>query len=109
MLRSDPEVVRNFTMGVFNNPGGPPPLESEDCLTVNVRYKKCIHSADDKLTKYEVYAPSTPAPPGGRTVMFWIYGGGFRFGTAGIAPYSGASFAAYQDVVLVAANYRTNG
>ena len=83
-----PETVRNFTMLVFNNP---PPAESEDCLYLNV------------------YQPSTPAPPGGRTVMFWIYGGSFEFGDAGIPYYDGSKFAAYQDVILVTANYRTNG
>lgn len=46
-------AIRNFTESVFNEP---PPQESEDCLYLNV------------------YAPSSPAPPGGRAVMFWIYG-----------------------------------
>lgn len=35
-------------------------------------------------------------------------GGGLRFGSAGQPAYDGSAFAAYQDVVLVAANYRTN-
>ena len=78
-------------MTVFNNPGGPPPAESEDCLYINV------------------FTPTTPAPAGGRTVMFWIYGGNLQFGTANIPPYDGSSFAANQDVVLVTHNYRTNG
>ena len=78
-------------MEVFNNPGGPPPMESEDCLYLNI------------------YAPSTPPPPNGRTVMFWLYGGGLQFGDAGIMGYDGSSFAAYQDIILVSTNYRTNG
>ncbi|MCJ1317754.1 hypothetical protein MMC15_003081 [Xylographa vitiligo] len=46
-------------MALFNNPGGPPPVESEDCLYLNV------------------FTPASPAPSGGRTVMFWIYVFGF--------------------------------
>jgi carboxylesterase type B len=55
-----------------------------------------------------VYAPSTPAPPGGRAVLFWIYGGSLEFGTAMQPAYDGSAFAAYQDVIVVAPNYRTN-
>ncbi|MCJ1311332.1 hypothetical protein MMC25_005003 [Agyrium rufum] len=86
----DPPFTRNFTMAVFNNPGGPPPAESEDCLYLNV------------------FTPSSPTPKGGRTVMFWIYGGDLQFGTASVAAYDGSSFAANQDVVVVTINYRTN-
>ena len=96
-------------MAIFNNPGGPPPVESEDCLYLNV------------------FAPSTPAPAGGRTVLFWIYGGNLQFGTGGkfalrvsnpiskclqlvgLLQYDGSSFAAHQDVIVVTHNYRTNG
>jgi len=66
------------------------PEESEDCLYLNV------------------YVPDAPAPPGGRTVMFWIYGGSLQFGTAGQPTYDGSFFAGYEDVVLVTTNYRTN-
>ena len=48
-------------MQFFNNP---PPQESEDCLYLNV------------------YAPATPAPNEGRTVMFWLFGGGLVSGMA---------------------------
>ena len=41
--------------------------------------------------------------------MFWIYGGDLEFGTAGQYLYDGSSFASNQDVVVVSANYRTNG
>lgn len=74
-------------MFVFNNP---PPIESEDCLYLNV------------------YAPSGSPPLGGFPVMVWIYGGGLSWGNAGQSVYDGSSFAAYQDVIIVAANYRTN-
>ncbi|KAL1599877.1 hypothetical protein SLS60_007682 [Paraconiothyrium brasiliense] len=81
------QPVKNLTLALFNTP---PPDESEDCLYLNV------------------FAPSTPSPKGGRAVMFWIYGGGLYFGDSSIAAYDGSHFAAYEDVVVVAANYRTN-
>lgn len=88
-ITSDPLLAQEFTELVFNNP---PPEESEDCLYLNV------------------YAPSTPSNNlNGRTVMFWIYGGSLQFGNAGQPIYDGSHFAAYEDVVVVTTNYRTNG
>lgn len=80
-------LVRDFTEYVFNNPA---PEESEDCMYLNV------------------YAPSSPPPAGGRTVMFWIYGGALEFGNAGQIYYDGSYFAAHEDVIIVTTNYRTN-
>lgn len=82
-----PLVVSQVTRFIFNQP---PPQESEDCLYLNV------------------YAPSTPAAGAGRAVLFWIYGGALQFGNAGQPFYDASSFAAYEDVVVVSANYRTN-
>ncbi|KAK5133457.1 hypothetical protein LTR08_007699 [Meristemomyces frigidus] len=82
-----PLVSQQFTELVFNNPA---PVESEDCLYLNV------------------YAPSTPAPADGRTVMVWIYGGSLQFGNAGQQVYDGSAFASYEDVIVVTTNYRTN-
>jgi acetyl esterase/lipase len=84
----DPLSSSQFTQAVFNNP---PPEESEDCLYLNV------------------YAPAAPAGGNGRAVMFWIYGGSLQFGNAGQDTYDGSSFAAYEDVIVVTTNYRTNG
>lgn len=84
---TDPEIRQIFTNLIFNNPA---PEESEDCLYLNI------------------YAPSTPAPADGRAVLFWIYGGALQFGNAGQAFYDGSYFAAYEDVIVVTANYRTN-
>ena len=83
-----PQPALNLTLKTFNTP---PPLESEDCLYLNI------------------YAPSTPPPKGGRAVLFWIYGGGLFFGDASHAAYDGSHFAAFEDVILVASNYRLNG
>lgn len=42
-------------------------------------------------------------------MLVWIYGGGLYFGDASHAAYDGSHFAAFEDVIVVAANYRTNG
>jgi para-nitrobenzyl esterase len=74
---------------------GPPPgpaasaerAPSEDCLFVNV------------------WSPASAAPGAKLPVMFWIYGGGFVFGSSALPNTSGTQFAK-NGVVLVAANYR---
>ncbi|RDA84162.1 hypothetical protein CP532_4537 [Ophiocordyceps camponoti-leonardi (nom. inval.)] len=85
---SYPEDARERAMRWFNTPP-PPGEEGEDCLFLNV------------------YAPAG-AEPGSKAVMFWIYGGGFSFGSGSISQYDGTSFARDQDVVIVTINYRTN-
>jgi carboxylesterase type B len=63
--------------------------QSEDCLYLNVF-----------------------APIGGsreKPVLFWIYGGSGTSGAISQYIYDGSGFAAYQDIVVVAANYRVNG
>jgi para-nitrobenzyl esterase len=74
-------------------PGTPPPAASperapsEDCLFLNV------------------WAPAGAVPGAKLPVMFWIYGGGFVFGSSALPNTSGTQFAK-NGVVLVAANYR---
>jgi para-nitrobenzyl esterase len=60
---------------------------SEDCLFLNV------------------WTPAGATPGAKLPVMFWIYGGGFVFGSSALPNTSGTQFAK-QGVVLVAANYR---
>lgn len=72
----------------FNTPP-PPGKDGEDCLNLNV------------------YAPAG-AEPGSKAVLFWIYGGSFKFGSGSLPMYDGANLAGNQDVVVVTANYRTN-
>jgi para-nitrobenzyl esterase len=60
---------------------------SEDCLFLNV------------------WTPASAAPRAKLPVMFWIFGGGFVFGSSALPNTSGTQFAK-QGVVLVAANYR---
>jgi carboxylesterase type B len=88
LTRLDPEKARNLTIKIFSSPM---PVESEDCLYLNV------------------WAPTTKPPPGGFPVMFWIYGGNLQFGHAALPMYDGSSMAQSRNVVVVGANYRTNG
>lgn len=74
----------------FNNPGLPPPPESEDCMYVNV------------------FAPQDASPTNLKAVMFWIFGGNLQIGTGSLAYYNGSSLAVNHDVVVVTFNYRTN-
>lgn len=82
-----PEARSEFTQRLFNTPR---PEESEDCLYLNI------------------YAPAEEAGGDGRAVLFWIFGGSLQFGHAGQPDYDGSAFAAYEDVIVVTANYRTN-
>jgi Carboxylesterase family len=41
--------------------------------------------------------------------MFWLFGGGLQWRQASNLWYDGSVLAAYQDVIVVAPNYRTNG
>ncbi|KAF5013441.1 hypothetical protein FDECE_553 [Fusarium decemcellulare] len=61
--------------------------ESEDCLFMHA------------------FAPTSPQPPEGRPVVLFIHGGGWQQGNGQI-DLSG--FAAYEDIVAFAFNYRTN-
>lgn len=83
---TDPKDFHDFIKSLADNPPLP---ESEDCLYLSV------------------YAPSSPPPPGGRSILFFINGGNFQFGSGNVM--DGSRFAAYEDVVFVSANYRTNG
>lgn len=85
---SYPEDARERTIRFFDTPA-PPTDEGEDCLHLNV------------------YAPAD-AQPGSKAVIFWLYGGSFKFGSAALPLYTGAGIAAQQDVIVVTANYRTN-
>jgi len=60
---------------------------SEDCLYLNV------------------WAPATESESP-RTVMVWIYGGGFFAGTSTLDLYDGSILAATQDVIVVSMQYR---
>ncbi|KAF1952365.1 alpha/beta-hydrolase [Byssothecium circinans] len=45
-------------------------------------------------------------PP--KEIMVWIYGGGLYMSFASHPYYDGSRFAAYEDIIVVAVNYRTN-
>lgn len=87
-----PSCIQQFTFEFLRNIENNPPLpDSEDCLYLNV------------------FVPASPPPPGGRPIMFWIYGGAFQFGSARLDMYDGSALAVNGDVVVVTANYRMNG
>jgi para-nitrobenzyl esterase len=60
--------------------------QSEDCLYLNV------------------FTPAADSRK--RPVMFWVHGGAFTVGTAGVELYDGGALASRGDVVVVTANYR---
>ncbi|CCF35476.1 para-nitrobenzyl esterase, partial [Colletotrichum higginsianum] len=75
-----PELLQEL----FNNP---PPPESEDCLSINV------------------FAPASPSASAGLAVLVFIPGGGWQLGH-GRSDLS--AFAAYENIIAVTLNYRTN-
>ncbi|KAF2477621.1 alpha/beta-hydrolase [Lindgomyces ingoldianus] len=86
-----PVANRTFVEEVFNNP--PPAAgENEDCLYLNVFAPK---------KKWDSSKPPYP-------VMYWMYGGGWKFGASSLQLYDGAHFAALEDIIIVTVNYRTN-
>ncbi|KAK8783034.1 hypothetical protein V5799_015625 [Amblyomma americanum] len=64
--------------------------KSEDCLYLNVWRPQSKGNDTDTL----------------KSVMVWIHGGGFDFGSASMNLYDGAILAAEGDVVVVSMNYR---
>lgn len=75
-----PELLQTL----FNTPKTP---ESENCLRINV------------------FAPDS-ASNVARAVLVFIHGGGYQLGHARIDL---SSFAAYEDIIIVSLQYRTNG
>ncbi|PIA92877.1 Carboxylesterase 1C [Cercospora beticola] len=64
--------------------------ESEDCLYLNI------------------FSSRNASPENLKAVLFWLYGGNLILGSISDARYNGSSLAMNEDVVVVAANYRTN-
>lgn len=62
---------------------------TEDCLHLNVWVPERARQEGSK-----------------RPVLVWFHGGGFKFGSANYANYTGAVIAALTDVVVVSMNYR---
>ncbi|KAG5972867.1 hypothetical protein E4U55_000711 [Claviceps digitariae] len=83
-----PANRRALLMAWYNTPPSTAG-ESEDCLNLNV----FVPVSDKKEAK---------------PVLFWLFGGGFNFGTGSLPVYDGTNFAANQDVIVVTSNYRTN-
>ena len=93
----NPFESRDYVQDVFSIPR---PEESEDCLYLNVFAPRKEENVDDEDTDCE---DDEPYP-----VLYWMYGGGFRFGNAGQPIYDGSHFASLEKVIVVSVNYRTN-
>ncbi|KAH9373640.1 hypothetical protein HPB48_011388 [Haemaphysalis longicornis] len=76
------------TQKIFSSDFAPYVPQSEDCLFLNV------------------WTPTRSKPL--KTVLVWIHGGGFTFGSAYQHWYDGSVLAALHDVVVVTLNYRLN-
>jgi para-nitrobenzyl esterase len=70
----------------FLSEGVPITMSERDCLALNVWTPRCDEAR--------------------RPVLFWLHGGAFLTGSSSSSIYSGASFAARHDVVVVSCNYR---
>ncbi|GBM87231.1 Acetylcholinesterase-1, partial [Araneus ventricosus] len=64
------------------------PNISEDCLYLNI------------------WVPKDASPENKKSVLFWIYGGGFFMGSIRQEIYNGRVIAALGDVIVVTTNYR---
>ncbi|KAJ9452386.1 Para-nitrobenzyl esterase [Diplonema papillatum] len=94
-----PQDAHNWT-GVKVLPDEPEP----ECAQSN--NGSAVHGQEDCLT-LDVYRPSNAAQGDKLPVLAWIYGGAFVLGSDDDGnSYNGQSFAAYQNVVVVAMNYR---
>ncbi|QDS73215.1 hypothetical protein FKW77_003218 [Venturia effusa] len=83
-------LANNLAPACIQSGGSSKFTESEDCLYLNI------------------YAPSPFNDSSGRTVMFWLYGGGLQYGSVSQPLYDGTNLAANQDVIVVMPNYRLN-
>ncbi|GBN28646.1 Acetylcholinesterase-1, partial [Araneus ventricosus] len=66
----------------------PSPLKDENCLYLNI------------------WAPENASPTNKKAVIYFIHGGGFRFGSIMQKVYNGAPLAGHGDVIVVTVNYR---
>ncbi|KAG8195662.1 hypothetical protein JTE90_003807 [Oedothorax gibbosus] len=64
--------------------------KSEDCLFMNI------------------WVPTGASPSNKKAVMYWIYGGGHRYGSMADPLYNGTKLAALGDIIVVTVNYRLN-
>ncbi|CAL1262222.1 unnamed protein product [Larinioides sclopetarius] len=66
----------------------PSPLKDENCLYLNI------------------WSPENASPTNKKAVIYFIHGGGFRFGSIMQKAYFGAPLAAHGDLIVVTVNYR---
>ncbi|GFW04178.1 acetylcholinesterase-1 [Trichonephila clavipes] len=62
--------------------------KNEDCLYLNI------------------WTPSGASPKNRKAVMYWIHGGGYRYGSMRSKLYNGTALTALGDIIVVTVNYR---
>lgn len=88
----------------------PTPL-NEDCLYLNIWTPFGIANltqASQQQSFYSSSASSGPVQSAKRSVLVWIFGGGFYSGTSALAVYDGGILASEEDIIVVSLNYRVS-
>ncbi|GBM77079.1 Acetylcholinesterase-1 [Araneus ventricosus] len=68
-------------------------------------YANSTHKSEDCLY-LNIWTPSDASPANRKAVLYWIFGGGFRYGSIRLPVYSGTPLAALGDIIVVTVNYR---
>ncbi|KAH9507745.1 hypothetical protein Btru_053624 [Bulinus truncatus] len=131
-VNSDVKVETFYAIPYAQKPTGPlrfkPPVPATpwtETLLGTVKPKSCWQLIDTSLNGFEginMWNPTTvmsedclhlnvwrPLPSNDsvpKTIMVWIYGGGFTTGTTTLNVYDGTQLAARNDVIVVSFNYR---
>ena len=87
---------------------GPPPSRSATTPAPSARLSPAAsaeRAPSENCLFLNIWRPASATPGAKLPVMFWIFGGGFVFGSSALPSTSGTEFAKH-GVILVAANYR---
>jgi carboxylesterase type B len=89
----------------------PPHGISEDCLYFNIwvpvtESQDEILNSFDNLTSITYMQDAFTINNDPKTTMFWIYGGAFNSGSGNLNIYDGTIFSAFENVIVLTANYR---
>ncbi|GBM77064.1 Acetylcholinesterase-1 [Araneus ventricosus] len=68
-------------------------------------YINSTHKSEDCLY-LNIWTPADASPQNRKAVMFWVHGGGYRYGSIRDKLYSGIALAALGDIIVVTVNFR---